>query len=369
MKKLLFLLSAAAWLLGNDTAHEFAKSAECQACHPKIYEEYYGSMHANATPDKDPIHKAVWDKHPHKNKFEQYSCGKCHSPAADNLDAMLAKGQKALHDSKNETHQEAVGCAYCHRIQSIEHGKMNNTNIISKEKLSFYGSTRSSLESPYHKIITEKNEHFSNGNVCIGCHSHNLNAHGLNLCSTNVNDEMSTSNCVSCHMPKVEGSFSSIIETKTHSFHGFAGAHANSDMLKKYVQISLLRNTDHFIVNVDNQTSHALLLHPMRLAVLKISVTRDGKTEALAEEQFVRVIGKENKPAMPWVADATLKDSMVKANEKRAVRRDFKLEKGDRVDVTLGWFLVHPQSLKSLGLENEKAAKEFHVFKKESFSF
>lgn len=369
MKKLLFLLFGAFWLFANDGVHEFAKSAECQSCHPVIYNEYYSSMHANATPDKDPIHRAVWDKHPHKNKLEQYSCGKCHSPSADNLDKMMANGEKALFDSKNETHQEAIGCAYCHRIESIEKHKQSNTNIISKEQKSYYGSSRSTLDSPYHKILTEKNDHFANGNVCIGCHSHNLNSHGLNLCSTNVNDELSQANCVSCHMPKVDGSVSVVNETKKHSFHGFAGAHAHSDMLQKYVDISIIQNIDHFLINIDNQTSHALLLHPMRLAVLKISVFREGKTTELKEEQFVRVIGKDSKPAMPWEADTTLVDTMIKSNEKRVVKRDFKIQKGDRVDVTLGWFLAHPKSLPSLGLENEKVAKEFHVFKKQSFKF
>lgn len=369
MKKVSLFLALALAIFANDGVHEFAPSEECASCHQKIYDEYYGSMHANATPDKDPIHKAVWDKHPHNTKLEQYSCGKCHSPAANNLDKMLTKGEKALPDVNNKTHQEAVSCAYCHRIESIQKHTQSNTNIITKENKSYFGSTRSSLESPYHKIMTKENEHFANGNVCIGCHSHNVNKSGLNLCSTNVNDEMSGTNCVSCHMPKVEGSFSSIIETKTHSFHGFAGAHYNSDMLSKYVNISVLRNIDNFIVNVDNQSSHALLLHPMRMAVLKINVLRDGKTIELEKEVFVRVIGKDGKPAMPWAADTTIKDTMIQANEKREVKRDFKLQKGDKVNVVLGWFLVNPKALKSLGLENEKVAKEFHVFKKQSFEF
>ncbi|WP_241690983.1 cytochrome c family protein [Sulfurimonas sp. CVO] len=369
IKKISLLLFLSLSLFANDGVHKFASSKECKECHPKIYNEYYGSMHANATPDKDPIHKAVWDKHPHKNKLEQYSCGKCHSPAANNLDKMITKGQKALPDTQNETHQEAISCAYCHRIQSIEKHKLNNTNIISKTSKKYYSSQKSSLESPYHKTITQNNQHFADGNVCVGCHSHNLNKHGLNLCSTNINDEMSQANCVSCHMPKVNGSVSSINETKMHSFHGFAGAHYKSEMLSKYVDISILKNIDHFIVNIDNRSSHALLLHPMRLAVLKIAVIRDGKTVELEEETFVRVIGKDGKPAMPWLADTTLVDTMIQANEKRAVKRDFKLQKGDRVDVTLGWFLVHPESLKSLGLENQEVAKEFHLFKKESFNF
>lgn len=369
MQKFFILLYGAALLFANDTAHTFAPSHECKECHARIYAEYYGSMHANATPDKDPIHKAVWDKQTSMTKMRQYTCGKCHTPAADNLDEMTATGKSALFDENNPTHKEAISCAYCHRIQSIQEHAQSNTNIIAKDERTYFARGRSTLDSPYHKILTEENENFKNGNVCIGCHSHNVNQAGLNLCSTNTNKELDGANCVSCHMPQVEGSFSSVIETKTHAFHGFAGAHYRSDMMTKYVDISILRNINDFIVNVDNRSSHALLLHPMRTAVLKISVTREGKTTELEKEVFVRVLGKDAKPSVPWAAETVIRDTMIQANEKRAVKREFKLQKGDRVDVVLGWFLVNPKALETFGLQNEKTAKEFKVFKQESFTF
>lgn len=365
---LLFLLFLT--LNANDGVHKFAKSEECKSCHTNIYDEYYSSMHAKATPDKDPIHNATWKKHPANTKNNRYQCGKCHTPAADNLDKMLTKGEIAPPDVNNQTHQEAISCAYCHRIKSIQlNDNPSNTNIINTSEKNYYSPKNSNLESPYHSIQTQENEHMKNGNVCIGCHSHKKNKHDLNVCSTNIDNEMDEANCVSCHMPKVDGSVSTINDTKKHSFHGFAGSHFHSQMLTQYVGISILRNIDNFIVNIDNQTSHALLLHPMRLAVLKISVLRNRKTIELEKEVFVRVIGKDKKPAMPWVANITLKDTMIQANEKRAVKREFKIQKGDRVDVVLGWYLVNPKALKSLGLENEEVATKFTVFKKQSFNF
>ena len=208
-----------------------------------------------------------------------------------------------------------------------------------------------------------------NGNVCIGCHSHKMNKHGLNVCSTNIDNELDGANCVSCHMQKVDGSVSDMHETKQHAFHGFAGSHFHSNMLTQYVDISLLRQIDNFIVNIDNRTSHALLLHPLRQAVLKVSVEREGKTIKLPEVTFARVIGHKGKPAMPWAASTTLKDTMIQANEKRAVPYDFKIKKGDKVNIVLGWFLVNPKALKALNLENDKASTEFHEFKKQSFSY
>lgn len=367
MKYILFLFLSITALYANDKVHTYASSQECKACHVKIYDEFKTSMHANATPQKDPIHNAVWAKHPQNLKQERYGCGKCHTPAANNLDAMKTKGKKAPPMADNPTHQEAISCAYCHRIKSIELHKKSNTNIMSDTNKSYFGTLKETIGSPYHGIETQNNHHMQNGNVCIGCHSHKMNKHGLNVCSTNIDNEMNGANCVSCHMPKVEGSVSNMNETKKHTFHGFAGSHFHSDMLKEHVDITLLRQINNFIVNIDNRTSHALLLHPLRLAVLKVSVTREGKTTQFKDTTFARVIGKNGKPAMPWVADKTLKDTMIQANEKRAVSYDFSLKKGDHIEVILGWYLVNPKVVEKLNLQDEKAATTFHLFKKEDF--
>lgn len=369
MKYLIFLLLTTSFLLSNDKAHTFASSEECKNCHTNIYDEYYTSMHGNSSPQKDPIHAAVWNKHPQNTKQNRYACGKCHTPAADNLDDMKTAGKTAPPMMDNPTHQEGISCAYCHRIKSIELHKKHNTNIITNTEKNYFGNLQEGIESPYHGIVADGNEHMKNGNVCIGCHSHKMNKHSLNVCSTNIDNEMDGANCVSCHMPKVKGSVSTLNETKQHSFHGFAGSHFHSDMLTQYVDISLLRQIDNFIVNIDNRTSHALLLHPLRTAVLKVSVTRDNAVLQLPNEIFVRVIGHNGKPAMPWSASTTLKDTMIKANEKRKVKYDFKLQKGDRIDVTLGWFLVNPKALKTLNLEKEDIATKFIEFKKTNFSF
>jgi hypothetical protein len=369
MKYLLPLLLFVNILNANDKARHYSSSEDCKACHTQIYNEYTGSMHANSTPQKDPIHNSVWAKHPQNLKQERYGCGKCHTPAANNLDDMKTPGKKALPLAENETHQAGISCAYCHRIKSIELHPKHNTNIMTDTEKNFFGNLTEHIDSPYHGIASEGNEHMMNGNVCIGCHSHKMNKHKLNVCSTNIANEMDGANCVSCHMPKVKGSVSNLKERKEHTFHGFAGSHFHSDMLSKYVGISVLRQIDNFIVNIDNQTSHALLLHPLRTAVLRVSVTRDGKTTNFKDEVFIRVIGHNGKPAMPWAATTTLKDTIIKANEKRSVTYDFKIQKGDKLDLVLGWYLVNPQLLQTLKLDKEKVATKFTEFKKESFTF
>ncbi len=369
MRLLLLFFPLLSLLNANDMTHNFSPSEDCKECHVTIYKEFKDSMHANSTPQKDSIHNSVWKQHPQNLKQNRYGCGKCHTPAADNLNDMKRKGAKAPPSMNNPTHQAGISCAYCHRIESIELHKKHNTNIISTTEKKYFGNLKENIDSPYHAIATEGNEHMANGNVCIGCHSHKMNKHGLNVCSTNIDNELDGANCVSCHMPKVKGSVSNMKERKEHSFHGFAGSHFHSDMLTQYVDISILREINKFIINIDNRTSHALLLHPLRTAVLKVNIIRGDQTIKLKDEVFVRVIGHEGKPAMPWLASTTLEDTMMQANDKRSVRYDFQIKTGDKVDVVLGWFLVNPKAIKTLGLEKEKIATEFIEFKKEQFAF
>jgi cytochrome c551/c552 len=63
----------------NDQTHTFVKNKVCLECHPVIYDEYTKSQHNNSTIYKDPIHAAVWKKHPKNLKKKQYGCGKCHT--------------------------------------------------------------------------------------------------------------------------------------------------------------------------------------------------------------------------------------------------------------------------------------------------
>lgn len=312
------LLLPLVFVINLVASSNFAPNEDCKTCHPLIYDEFSASMHVHSTPQKDPIHNSVWAKHPQNIKMNKYGCGKCHTPTAEKNSIPTADSQK---------HQQGISCAYCHRIKEIKHHPKSNINITTSTEKNYFGTLEDHIESPYHGIVSEGNEHMKNGNVCIGCHSHKMNKYKLNVCSTNIDNELDGANCVSCHMPKVAGSVSNLNERKQHTFHGFAGSHLHQDMLSKYVDISVLREIESFTVNIDNRTSHALLLHPLRVAVLKVSVTRAGKTTKMKNEVFVRVIGHDGKPAMPWAATTTLKDTMIKANEKEVLNMITKFKK------------------------------------------
>jgi len=366
MKKLLFIVvfGAVTQIFAN---HTFEPSITCKECHPKIYEEFQTSQHRNASIFRDEIHAAVWKKHPKNIKLQSYGCARCHTPASKNFEALIAKKNGVVPDPKDETQQEGVSCAYCHRIEGIEHGDMLNKNIIAKEAKAYFGTRKDHIKSPFHKIRTDS-EHFNNGNVCIGCHSHKKNKFGMNVCSTNIKNELDGANCVSCHMPKVDGTVSVLTKRKQHTFHGFPGTHTHLNMLSKYVDIELLNGISAFDIAINNKSSHALSLHPMRVMQLRLKVIRDGETKTFEPKNFLRAIGADGKPTPPWLAKEIVKDTSVKANEKRVIHYDYKLQKGDKVEATIGYFLVNPKIRKNLDLDKSEVATKFHVLKTQSFT-
>ena len=356
MQKYLEFISILFLLASNILLAEgkFAKNIECKSCHPNIYEEYQNSMHSKSTILKDEIHQAVWNLHPAK-KSGKYSCSQCHTPT----------------DNNEKVSDEAVSCAYCHRIEAIELRKKSNKNIISKNKQEYFGTLKDNIKSPFHKSNT-KNINFKNGNICIGCHSHKQNKAQLNVCSTNIDNELNGLNCVSCHMPKVFGPPSELYFREKHTFHGFPAVHSNNELLAKYVDIKANRNINNnknnsFQIIIHNKSSHSFLLHPLRVAILKVKIQRDGKIiKKFQDRKFMRIIGDKGKATPPWLATEVVIDTMIKQREIRKINYNFKLKKDDKILVTLGYFLINPKMLKSLKLDKSRISKKFFIFKRES---
>jgi len=351
MKLLGFLLFVSTFLFARD-------STICKTCHPSIYKEYQSSMHKRSTLKYDKVHAAVWKKHP-ANKDGNYQCAKCHSP------------------QKNS----GVDCYACHTIVDIKEHPKSNTNIyethpkllysaekskrdkrvVYKEKSSFFGLFKKSEGSPYHDIdYTNKN--FYTAKVCMGCHSHKKNSLGFDLCKTGesgAKDE--NQNCITCHMLQVEGSATTIRESKTHAFHGFAGLRNNPEFLSKYINISFDKKDDTFSVKIQNTAPHDLLIHPLRVLELRVFVN----DKELERKRFQKVLGSDKKPAPPWLATSFIKNNMIKAGETREINYPVKLKNSDEVEIVLGYYVIDQNSAKKLGLKEEKDLSDFKVLKKE----
>ena len=364
----------------------YEKSTICKGCHPTIYNEFYGSAHRKSSIYEDEIHKAIWDMHPQKQK-NSYTCSKCHTPTDLRLINDLKRSKTALPEKNAVQTKEAISCIYCHTIDTIEEHSKQNSNIMStknklffaanndkrnkqvsfKEESSFFGMFKKKTGSPFHKI-DYSNNNFYTGKICMGCHSHLKNKNDFDICKVEMSGaENEEKNCISCHMPKISGTATTIKITKSHSYHGFTGARNKPELLSKYIKIDLKKLSDGFEVIIKNEASHNLFLHPLRVARLNIDIKRDNKTIKLKSHSFVRILGDNNKPAMPWNATMILKDNMIKAGERRVIRFDTILQTKDRVEIQFGYFLVNPKVAEKLKLQDNKEAVKFNILKTKNF--
>ena len=370
------LLSVVLFLFVSTQTYAALENTTCKKCHPIIFSEYQSSIHAKASIFKDAVHKAVWDKHPAKPK-NNYKCAKCHTPS----DHKLIEGKTKLSD--NEIQQtEPISCVACHTIASVEeHTKANKnkftkkkkyffasdeakkgTKLVFKEESSFFGMFKKKVGSPYHDI-DYANEGYYNGNACMGCHSHKQNGKGFVICDLEVAQGDSKETCVSCHMPKVQGSIANQVHTGTHASHRASIHNSDVALLAKYIKLSLEKNANGFDVAIKNEATHTLFPQPLRLNQLRVSIERAGKTIALKTESFAKVIGTNGKPAMPWLADAVISDTSIKAHETRKVSFNETLQKGDAVIMEFGYYVVNPSAAKKLEI-TDKSVTEFIILTK-----
>jgi len=360
MKKIILVLVIPVLLVAK-----FATNESCKSCHPTIYNEYQKAMHSKSTIFKDPIHEASWKISPDFKK-RQYICGRCHTPADTTLKGALDHNLTMVPDENSTSGgHDGVACAYCHRIQAIKQDVKQNQNIINQKELSFFGNLKNPKENKFHKTATNRN--FKNGNVCIGCHSHYKNNFGINICSTNDHNELNSANCVSCHMPKVDGSPSNMSERKKHAYHGFAGIHNDIGMLSKYIGIEILKGIDRFFIAINNRSPHALTLHPMRVMQMRVFVVRDSNMTKFPAKDFVRILGEKDHITTPWKAKELVKNTSIKGNEKRVSTYMYALKEGDIVNVEVGYYLLNKDVAKSLGLESKKELSTFITLKQKVF--
>ena len=367
-------------LAATSQTYAALENTTCKKCHPVIFEEYQKSIHSKSSIYKDSVFKAVWDRHPAKAKGNDKACAACHSPSDHDVMAGVSKF------TDNEIQRtEPISCQQCHKIESIEKHEKANKNILTtkpktffaadealkgtkiefKEESSFFGMMKTKTGSPYHDI-DYSNEGYYNGDSCMGCHAHKQNNKGFAVCDMEVIQGDSKETCISCHMPKIQGSHANQVDSKTHAFHGHSIHNSTPTLLSKYIKLSLDKNANGFSVNIKNEATHTLFPQPLRLNQLRVSIERDGKTIELKTESFARVIGTDGKPSMPWLADAIISDTSIKAHETRAVKYDTILQEGDTVVVKFGYYVVNPEAAKDLDI-TEKSVTEFIVLTKKRF--
>ncbi len=360
-------------------------SGVCQECHKEIYEQWSGSMHANSTALKDPIHGGFYrfvigdpTQEGVKTKKGQYPvCLKCHVPAAaidkkTKLDAMPA-------------YEQGVNCISCHTIKKFKgvtgpDGK--NRYGIDAYELSSTGlqapsgrdystkpvdpKTATPATMPFHPFPMEGNSIHKTNAVCMGCHDKRENFKGAPLCVTGdeYNQVSSFVACQSCHMPKVKHKTAEggTIELSDHSM---AGGHSEGQVAQAMVMDMTAEKAGDTIkatVSMHNRLPHAFPTGaPFRNFYLKISaydgagkqVWQNYKKHPMKEDpksMFVKVLGDDtNKPVPPPKATKVLKDTRLQPNERREVQYDIPAAGVKLVRAEALYNLILPPQIKMLG--------------------
>ncbi len=188
---------------------------ECKTCHEEIYSQWKGSMHANSTALKDPIHGAFYkavignpEQEGIKKKGKYPVCLQCHAPAAakdgkTNLAAM-------------QVYNEGVNCVACHTISRFKGTKKAEGGLrlgtqayeFSDTSLQGPGTNHTTLDWQHPVFQNTANPKvFKSNAVCMGCHDQRKNSNKVALCQTGdeIAESGGNSNCLTCHMPTVNG--------------------------------------------------------------------------------------------------------------------------------------------------------------------
>ncbi|MBF0515973.1 MAG: hypothetical protein HQK97_02485 [Nitrospirae bacterium] len=260
-------------------AASYEKSKRCSACHPAIYKEWDSSMHSKSSLHKDPAHKAMYeaflDDMKKAGKEGGYHCASCHMPMPENLKELMQGTENP--DTNRWREEEGVGCAFCHRVQTIVEGKDRNMFSINKD--GEYVSSNPSGKAPH---AVGGNELYAGGQMCMGCHSHMTNQDGIAICSMK---EEGQGNCQSCHMAKKEGPPSIESDKDDHFSHEMGGGH-NMEMLNKAIEVKATLSETGTVgktlnIEITNKTAHSFpSTMPMRMAYLKVAAY-DSKKKAI----------------------------------------------------------------------------------------
>jgi len=260
---MLFLISSFSNVLAEDkTLLRHVSATECKTCHEEIYSQWKASMHANSTALKDPIHGAFYNavvgspEQEDLKKGGKYPvCLQCHAPTA------AKDGKTDL--TALPVYNEGVNCVTCHTITAFKGTKKPEGGLQLGMKAYEFSDT--SLQGPGTNHTSPNWQHpiFQNtanpaiiktNAVCMGCHDKRKNSNKVALCQTGdeIAKSAGTTNCLSCHMPVVNGKVD----------HSLMGGHSAKMVGKGLVMTmtSSFSNTKTLAVSIKlaNQLPHNL---------------------------------------------------------------------------------------------------------------
>jgi len=341
------------------------KPEACKQCHEEIYQQWQGSMHANSSALKDPIHGAFYKNvigdpkaEGVKTKKGKYPvCLKCHAPVA-------AMEKKTKLDAK-PAYANGISCVVCHSFtkfkgsDSPEGKPQYGIDAYEIDTESLHGPTGntyttervpegSKWPTPIHHpqpLKGNASELFESNAACMGCHEKRSNFHGAPLCVTGkeYRDSKNFTACQACHMsvvtvPKLDkgkvvpGQFVSIAD------HSMGGGH-DPRMIQRGLAMSMDAKAENGVIRTEitvrNRLPHSFPTGaPFRNFFIKLAAyDKDGKElwknykahpiKDDPQAAFWYTLGdSEGKPTIPPKATQVLSDTRLSPNETRTLKYD-----------------------------------------------
>ena len=339
----------------------------CKQCHEEIYTQWKGSMHANSSALKDPIHGAFYRNvigdptEEGVTKNGKYPvCLKCHAPVA-------AIEKKTKLDA-NEAYADGVSCVTCHTFKafkgtdSAEGKPLYGTDAYEIDDQNLYGPSGNTYTTertpegakwptPIHHpvpLIGNQAALFKSNDACMGCHEKRSNLHGTPLCRTGE-EYRSTENfiaCQACHMPvvtlpKLDKGQVVPGEHVTVADHSMAGGHSGKMITRGLAMEMTTEEAGDILkatITVRNRLPHAYPTGaPFRNFFIKLAAyDKDGKelwknyqVHPIKDDPkaaFWYTLGDEaGKPTLPPKATQVLADSRLAPNETRILEYEVPL--------------------------------------------
>ena len=357
---------------GETVQHVEAKA--CKQCHEEIYAQWEGSMHANSSALKDPIHGAFYKnvigdptQEDVRTKKGAYPvCLKCHAPVA-------AMEKKTKLDAK-PAYAAGISCTTCHSFSGFKgtdtaDGKpLYGIDAYEIDPNSLYGPSGityttdrtpegAKWPTPVHHPIPlqgNKSDLFKSNDACMGCHEKRNNFHGTPLCRTGE-EYRSTDNfvaCQACHMaivtvPKMKDGQVVPGQSVTIPDHSMAGGH-DGKMITRGLALSMQTERAGDVIKatliVRNRLPHAYPTGaPFRNFFIRVATyDKDGKmlwknyqVHPIKDDPkaaFWLTLGdQDGKPTVPPKATQILQDSRLKPNEVRTLTYEIPVEPGTSI--------------------------------------
>ena len=346
----------------TDALHH-VKPEACKQCHEEIYQQWQGSMHAESSALRDPIHGAFYRNVAGDPTQEGVTlkangkfpvCLKCHAPAA----AM----DKTTKLDAAEAYANGVSCVSCHSFAAFKgtdttDGKpLYGVDAYQIDPNSLHGPSGityttervpegAKWPTPVHhpQPMTGNNAAvFKSNDACMGCHEKRGNAHGVPLCRTGDEYRKAKNfvNCQSCHMgvvtvPKLKDGKVVPGEFVTVADHSMGGGHDPKMVARGLAMDMQTEVSDKAVkatVTLRNRLPHDYPTGaPFRNMYLKVAaydksgkeLWKNYKVHPIKDDPqaafWYTLADDAGKPTSPPVAKQVTSDTRLKPNEVRTL--------------------------------------------------